>query len=156
MSEAGCAICRAISTLRSAPTPDLVAELEHCYVVLGDAQFYRGYCLMLAKRHATELHLLPAAGAAGLLRELVAVGQAIADTVQPLKLNYECLGNAEPHVHWHLFPRYQSDPLRGRPVWVRPESQRKVTLEDSERRDLARQIGLRLRQLLAAARLPGA
>lgn len=155
MSESSCGICQAISKIRSASVHDLVAELEHCYLVLGDAQFYRGYCLMLAKHHATELHLLPAPEAAGLLRELVAVGQAIAETVRPLKLNYECLGNAEPHVHWHLFPRYQSDPLRGAPVWVRPESERKVTLEDSERRALIRQIGQRLRELAPAARLPG-
>ena len=35
--------------------------------------------------------------------------QAIWNVVKPLKLNYECLGNLEPHVHWHVFPRYESE-----------------------------------------------
>ncbi len=64
------------------------------------------------------------------------MAEAIYAAVKPLKLNYECLGNAEPHVHWHVFPRYESDELRRSPVWARPESERKLALEEDDWRAL--------------------
>jgi diadenosine tetraphosphate (Ap4A) HIT family hydrolase len=32
-------------------------------------------------------------------------------------MNYELLGNSNPHLHWHIIPRYKSDPRWGRPIW---------------------------------------
>jgi diadenosine tetraphosphate (Ap4A) HIT family hydrolase len=47
------------------------------------------------------------------------VAKAIEETFNPLKLNYELLGNQVPHLHWHLFPRYKNDPETLMPVWLR-------------------------------------
>src|SRR5512146_385141 len=131
-----CGICALIGRCRAGAFADFVAELPHSVVILGDAQFYRGYCVVLAKRHASEIHLMPPEEARALFEETVAVGRAIALATRPLKLNYECLGNLEPHVHWHVFPRFASDAMRTAPVWMRPETERKVVLEDSDRRAL--------------------
>lgn len=146
-----CGICALIERCRAGGFPDLIAELPHSYVILGDAQFYRGYCVMLAKRHIHELHLMAPAQAHELFGELIALGQAIAAVTRPLKLNYECLGNIEPHVHWHVFPRYEADPLRAAPVWVRPEAERKLALEDSDRQGLIRELGAELRRRIVVA-----
>lgn len=149
-----CGICSSIERIRAGNFPDLVAELPRSWLILGDAQFYRGYCVLFAKRHVTELHLMPRAEAHELLDESLAAGRAIATVVNPLKLNYECLGNQEAHVHWHVFPRYTNDPLRLQPIWVRTESERKVSLEDSDRRVLIEALRAELRRLLPAAHWP--
>src|SRR6516165_7033210 len=133
---ANCCICTLIARIRSGPFDDLVAELPSSYLILGDAQFYRGYCVMLAKRHATELFLMPTDEARALLDDMRLVAEAIAAATGPWKMNYECLGNQEAHIHWHLFPRYKSDELRTSPVWLRPESERKVSLASAERATL--------------------
>ncbi len=150
-----CAFCALIDRLRSgASQPDLVAELPRSWMILGDAQFYRGYCILVAKRHVTELHLMPRGEAHELLDELLAAGRAIAAVTNPLKLNYECLGNQVPHVHWHVFPRYSGDPMRLQPIWLRPESERKVSLQDADRHALITAIRTELRRLLPAAHWP--
>jgi diadenosine tetraphosphate (Ap4A) HIT family hydrolase len=130
---AGCGICGLIERIHAGSFADFVAELDLHYVILGDAQFYRGYCALLFKQHATELHRLAPVTARAAFDEVLAVARAIAAVVNPLRLNYENLGNQEPHLHWHIFPRFADDPLRLAPVWMRPESERKVTLEDWER-----------------------
>ena len=144
-----CGICAAIDRIKAGEFRDLVAELNSCYVILGDAQYYRGYCILFAKIHATELYLMPADAARALFDEMRLTAEAIAAVVKPWKMNYECLGNSEPHVHWHLFPRYETDELRRGPIWMRPESERKVSLDESDRRALVASI-----QREIAARFP--
>jgi diadenosine tetraphosphate (Ap4A) HIT family hydrolase len=132
-SVPGCGICAIINRIKAGSFRDFVAELAGCYVILGDRQYYRGYCVLLSKIHATELYLMNAADARVLFDEVRLVADAIAAVVKPWKMNYECLGNSEPHVHWHLFPRYESDEQRRGPIWTRAESEQKVELEEDDR-----------------------
>jgi diadenosine tetraphosphate (Ap4A) HIT family hydrolase len=145
-----------IDRVKAGAFRDFVAELSSCYVILGDQQFYRGYCVLLAKLHATELYLMPPDAARMLSDEMRLVAEAIATVVKPWKMNYECLGNGEPHVHWHLFPRYETDQMRGVPIWLRPESERKVTLDDNDRRALIGSIRSQLATRFPDARMPPA
>lgn len=150
-----CGICAIIARLAQGKSPDLIAELPNSWVVLGDAQFYRGYCVLLAKDHAREPFLIPRAEALGLFDELCSVAQAIAEITHPLKLNYECLGNQEPHVHWHIFPRYEDDPMSRSPVWERPAKQRLRVLEEHDRSALIAALRAGISRRIPDAHLPG-
>ncbi|MGC1190256.1 MAG: hypothetical protein WA861_06680, partial [Candidatus Binatus sp.] len=88
--------------------------------------------------------------------EMRLVAEAIAAVVKPWKMNYECLGNSEPHVHWHLLPRQETeaDEMRRGPIWLRPESERKVTLDDNDRRALIGSIRSQLATRVPDARIP--
>jgi diadenosine tetraphosphate (Ap4A) HIT family hydrolase len=145
-----------IDRVKAGAFRDFVGELKSCYVILGDQQFYRGYCVLLAKLHATELYLMPADAARLLSDEMRLVAEAIAAVVTPWKMNYECLGNSEPHVHWHLLPRQatESDEMRRGPIWLRPESERKVMLDENDRRALIASIRSQLAVRFADARIP--
>ena len=151
-----CGICAMIDRIKANAFPDFIGELKSCYVILGDQQFYRGYCVLFAKLHATELYLMPADSARLLSDEMRLVAEAIAAVVKPWKMNYECLGNSEPHVHWHLLPRNESESpeLRRGPIWLRPESERKVTLDENDRRVLIGAIRTQLVLRFPDARIP--
>ena len=97
---------------------DVVARLPHSVVVLGTWQYYHGYCLVIARRHATELSRLSDAERRGYLDEMCLVARTIEECFRPHKMNYELLGNQVPHLHWHLFPRPAGDPDALRPVWL--------------------------------------
>ena len=52
-----------------------------------------------------------------LFRSMSLVAQAVYEYFKPEKLNYECLGNKDAHLHWHLYPRYKDDPCPNKPIW---------------------------------------
>jgi len=155
-TESPCGICVGIENIRAGKAPNFIAELDNSYVVLGDAQFYRGYCILLAKHHARELFEIPRDEAAALADELRSVAQAIHSITKPIKLNYECLGNLEAHVHWHVFPRYTSEEekFRRAPVWERPASERARPLEEPDMRALMAALRAEIVRLIPTARVP--
>ena len=56
--------------------------------------------------------------AAGFWREAIAAGDAVEQLFRPLKMNYQLLGNAVPHTHFHITLRYATadDPAPGGPL----------------------------------------
>ena len=153
-TTSACGICAMIDRIKAYNFRDFIAELNSCYVILGDQQLYRGYCVLFAKIHATELYLMPADAARTLFEEMRLTAEAIAAVVKPWKMNYECLGNSEPHVHWHLLPRDENDELRHGPIWLRPEAERKVPLAENDRRALMESIRRQLALRFPDARIP--
>jgi diadenosine tetraphosphate (Ap4A) HIT family hydrolase len=116
--ERACLICERIEQIKQLNNPYFVKELETGYVVIGDHQFYKGYTLFLFKHHVEELHELDYETRIKFLREMSSIGEAVYKAFSPVKLNYELLGNAHPHIHWHIFPRYKDDLNITNPVWV--------------------------------------
>jgi len=39
------------------------------------------------------------------------VSEAVQNAFKSVKINCESLGNFCSHVHWHIIPRYENDPL---------------------------------------------
>src|SRR6478735_8284763 len=113
-----CPLCDKLNQIQQLPADQLVWQFPHSIAILGPWQYYTGYCVLIARTHATELHQLPAAERAAFLDEMVVLSHAIATAFQPRKLNCESLGNQVPHLHWHLFPRRYDDPEALKPVWV--------------------------------------
>jgi len=74
----------------------------------------RGYTVVIWRgRHVAEPTELDEEEAAGYWREVLRVGSALERHCQPVKLNYQLLGNVVPHLHTHLVPRYADDPAPG-------------------------------------------
>lgn len=120
-----CMICDRIEMIKNGTNPYFVKELQTGYVVLGDNQHFKGYTLFLCKKHETELFYLNKDFLAEFMQEMVVVSNAVKNAFQPEKMNYECLGQGDAHLHWHLYPRVSGDidnyGNNGRgPVWWYP------------------------------------
>lgn len=113
-----CLVCERIRMIQEGTNPYFVAELETGYVVMGDHQYFRGYTLFLAKEHIKELHFLDSKTKQQYLLEMSMVGEAVYKAFEPNKLNYELLGNGEPHLHCHIFPRRLDEANPAAPVWL--------------------------------------
>ena len=116
-----------------------VVELQHTLVSLNRDQFFPGYCFVYAKQHVTELFHLEDAVRDAVMAEVSAVAKALYIALRPDKINYELLGNMAPHMHWHIVPRFSSDPLWPRPHWSEPHQELHLSSQQyRERAELIR------------------
>lgn len=104
-----CDICNIIEKSLRGKNPFFVKELETGIVVLGWNQHFYGYSIFMCKQHASELYHLDKDFCAKFMEETVTVSKAVASSFDCDKMNYECLGNGDTHLHWHLFPRIKGD-----------------------------------------------
>ncbi|HZP71918.1 MAG TPA: HIT family protein [Gaiellaceae bacterium] len=88
-------------------------------------------------RHVVEPTELSADEATRFWAEVLHAGCAIERVFEPVKMNYNVLGNSVPHLHVHVIPRYAVDP---KPEWPFPfpEVDPPPFPEDELRRDVER------------------
>ncbi len=96
----------------------LIADLGLSKAYLHDDQFFRGWTVVVFKRHATELFQLAPTERIQLMEEVNLVAKTLAQVFDAKKINYELLGNQLPHIHWHIIPRLTADPAPLEPVWL--------------------------------------
>lgn len=85
-----------------------------------DARF-PGRCLLVLNEHADDLAALEPPSLHDFVDDAVEAAKAIRSVTQADRVNYAVLGNAEPHLHFHLVPRkLEQDPIPTRPPWEHP------------------------------------
>lgn len=95
-----------------------IADLSISALYLFRDQRFRDYCILsFAPRNATSLESLSDAEYHSFMLDLRIAATAIRNALSPDHMNYELLGNSNPHLHWHIVPRYRTDPRWGRPIW---------------------------------------
>jgi len=111
-----------------------IVDLGASVAYLSDDQFFPGWCVLVLKRHATELWQLAPAERARLMDEVTRVAQALAAVFDAVKMNYELLGNQIGHIHWHLIPRRADDPAPRMPAWTVEHAPRRLTAAETAER----------------------
>jgi diadenosine tetraphosphate (Ap4A) HIT family hydrolase len=103
--------------------PTVLLRMKSGFAVMGDTQFLPGYCILLRYPKVKSLNDLGTVQRLLFLREMSLVGDAILEVCQPLRINYEILGNTDSYLHAHIFPRYawEDETLRRQPVWTYPK-----------------------------------
>jgi diadenosine tetraphosphate (Ap4A) HIT family hydrolase len=88
----------------------IIQEFEHAYWIISKNQYYEGYSILVSKQHIREWHEVPEKIASSINQNLRFIAAKIQEKLQPRKINLASLGNAVEHLHWHIIPRYLSDP----------------------------------------------
>ncbi|QAY76700.1 HIT family protein [Sphingosinicella sp. BN140058] len=87
----------------------LVAEYDHWVVLLRPSQPTLGSLVLAAKGEATAFSDLPAAAFAEMQRTISDIEAALGAAVAYDKINYLMLMMVDPHVHFHVIPRYAGE-----------------------------------------------
>ena len=83
---------------------------------LQRAAIQRGYAVVVWNGpHVAEPTQLSEGEAGAYWADVLDAAKAIEHHFRPVKMNYQTLGNAVPHLHTHVMPRYEDDPSPGMP-----------------------------------------
>jgi diadenosine tetraphosphate (Ap4A) HIT family hydrolase len=106
----GCVMCA-----EGRPDVDDAGNLRFFAGRFTDAYFQRqapsrGYSTVRWRgRHVADVSEMTAQELTDYWLEVAEVARALTEVLAPCHLNYELLGNAVPHVHSHIVPRYVDD-----------------------------------------------
>ena len=133
--------------------PTVVCRMRSGFAVLGDPQFLPGYCILLAYPKVGSLNELPVKDRQEFLLDMSLLGDAIMAVCEPLRINYDILGNTDAFLHAHLFPRYEweEEERRRMPVWHYPRenwSLEKYQLNDKDHGAMKLLLADKLRELM--------
>ncbi len=137
--------------------PTVLRRLTSGFAVIGDVQFLPGYSVLLADEPDVQrLSDLPRAKRLSFLSDMDQLGEAVERVCRRLdpvfrRVNLEILGNTDPFLHAHVWPRFEWEPadMVGKPVWLYPrerwsEKQLRLGPQHEALRDA---IGIELDQL---------
>lgn len=95
------------STMVKFGYPDtLVKELDHWAILVRPAQVTLGSLVLAAKDESTDFSKLPAGAFAELGTAVGMIEPALAQCCDYERINYLMLMMVDPHVHFHVIPRY--------------------------------------------------
>jgi diadenosine tetraphosphate (Ap4A) HIT family hydrolase len=131
--------------------PTVLRRLDAGFAVIGDVQFLPGYCVLLAASPGVErLTDLPRPERLRFLADMEVLGEAVERVCARRdprfrRVNLEILGNTDPFLHAHVWPRYEWEPaaLAGGPSWLYPDEYRAAALgprHDGLRADLTAEL----------------
>jgi diadenosine tetraphosphate (Ap4A) HIT family hydrolase len=113
----GCPACAEVTSTEPANDEGFfVADLDLSRLRLAANQFVTGYCVLLCHRHVREPYELDTSECSLFFGDMGRVGRALEQVFTPLKMNFNILGNAVPHLHVHILPRFYGDPAPHRPI----------------------------------------
>jgi diadenosine tetraphosphate (Ap4A) HIT family hydrolase len=87
----------------------LIRDYAHWVVLLRPAQVTLGSLVLAAKSEATAFADLPPEAFAELATVTQDIETALTGAVAYQKINYLMLMMVDPHVHFHVFPRYEGE-----------------------------------------------
>lgn len=90
---------------------------ERLRVVAVDEPDYPGFVRVVWHAHVREMSDLDPPDRIHLMRIVFAAERALRLCLVPDKVNLASLGNAVPHLHWHVVPRFADDPHFPMPIW---------------------------------------
>lgn len=132
-----------VEMAQAGTNPTVLCRMSSGWAVLGDAQFIPGYCLLLPDPVVSHLNALDPESRRQYLYDMTVIGDALLEETDAYRINYETLGNTDPALHTHIFPRYLAEPdeYLGGPVFSYPREQRASRPFNAERdRDLMQRL----------------
>jgi diadenosine tetraphosphate (Ap4A) HIT family hydrolase len=108
--------------------PTVLARMPASCAVIGDVQWLPGYCVLLtddpSATRLSDLDLTARTAYLDSMARLAAAVETVCAARDPAfrRVNVEILGNTDPFLHAHVWPRYGWEPpeLVGKPVWLYP------------------------------------
>ena len=114
MTVAGCPLCEADGEL-------LIFKNDQFRVIRAVEADFPAFYRVVWNAHVAEFSSLSPDERHACMNAVVAVEQVLREHLQPTKINLAALGNAVPHLHWHVVGRFDWDSHFPGSVWGEPQ-----------------------------------
>ena len=98
----------------------LVFRHEKFRIIQADEAGFPAFYRVVWTQHTAEFSDLSSEDRNICMNAVVLVENLLRSELQPLKVNLAALGNAVPHLHWHVIARFDWDSHFPAPVWAAP------------------------------------
>lgn len=110
MTNPDCPLCTAFGGV-------LVFQAEKFRVIRAEEAGFPAFYRVVWTAHVAEFSDLSLADRGLCMAAVNVVELALRAQLQPTKINLAALGNAVPHLHWHVIARFDWDSHFPSPVW---------------------------------------
>lgn len=140
------AIHKFVEQAKAGELPNLVCQVRSGWLIMGASQVVKGYCLLLPDPVVPHLNAMDPENRLLFLADMAMIGDILMEMTGAARINYEMLGNLEPALHAHLFPRYSDEPdeLRTKPVWFYDWTTARAFSEETDG-EFARELANRIK-----------
>ena len=114
MTIAGCPLCETDGSL-------LIFKNEQLRVIQATEAGFPAFYRVVWNTHAAEFSSLSPEERHDCMNAVVVVEQILREQLKPTKINLAALGNAVPHLHWHVIARFDWDSHFPASVWAAPQ-----------------------------------
>jgi diadenosine tetraphosphate (Ap4A) HIT family hydrolase len=94
-----------VKNARAGSNPTVIARMRSGWLVMADRQIVLGYCLLLPDPVVVSINDLNDIAREEFLMDMVLAGDALLRATDATRINYEILGDSDPFLHAHIFPR---------------------------------------------------
>ena len=116
MSVVGCPLCKTDGGL-------LIFKNDQLRVIQATEAGYPAFYRVVWNAHVAEFSDLTTKEREDCLEVVVTVEKTLREQLQPTKINLASLGNAVPHLHWHVIARFDWDGHFPGSVWAAQQRQ---------------------------------
>jgi diadenosine tetraphosphate (Ap4A) HIT family hydrolase len=93
-----------------------ITDLSYSRLRLCTNQYVKGYCVLICRKHVREPYELSRDERERFFDDMMRAGLVLENVFKSIKMNFQILGNAVPHLHCHIEPRYFDDGAPNRPI----------------------------------------
>ena len=114
MTVAGCTLCDTDGGL-------LIFKNDQLRVIQAVEAGFPAFYRVVWNAHVAEFSDLSVEERHACMNAVVIVEQVLREQLKPSKINLAALGNAVPHLHWHVIARFDWDSHFPASVWAAPQ-----------------------------------
>lgn len=114
-----------------------ICDMDASTLYLFREQTYRGRCLLAYKEHVKEICDPESDDYVNYMLDLKRASAAIRKAMNPDKINLGAFGDKQPHLHFHIVPKYDGGPDWGKTFSMNPKQ---TYLSEEEYAEIVRRI----------------
>ncbi|MGB4116965.1 MAG: HIT family protein [Polaromonas sp.] len=114
MTTTGCPLCETDGGL-------LIFKNDQFRVIQAVEAGFPAFYRVVWNAHVAEFSDLSLVERNTCMNAVVAVEEVLREQLKPTKINLAALGNAVPHLHWHVIARFDWDSHFPGSVWAAPQ-----------------------------------